>query len=122
VSFLSNTFLGNLISKAVDSVDRQVQKGFDRAEKKLDEWDKRGQKIGGAIDSIAHTVKSMVQNGPDRNHFDLIHEEKNTIKENLPKNMPIPDPIKKPLKAIDKTIDGIHLVHKAVDKYHEMKN
>ncbi|MFE8701772.1 hypothetical protein ACFYKX_14325 [Cytobacillus sp. FJAT-54145] len=121
MGFLSNTFLGDLISKSVDRVDRQVQKGFDHAEKKIDEFDKRGQKVGKAIDNIGHTVKSMVQNGPDRNDFDLIHQEKKTIKENLPKGIPVPDPIKKPLKALDKTVDGIHVVHKAVDKYYESK-
>lgn len=121
MGFLSNTFLGDMISKAVDRVDNQVQKGFDRAERKIDEFDRKGQIVGGAIDNIGHTVKSVVKNGPDRNDFDFIHEEKTKIKENLPKTMPIPSAIKKPLNAVDKTIDGIHTVHKAVDKYYEMK-
>lgn len=122
ISFLVNTFLGDLISKTVEKVDRRVQKNFDSAEKKLEVLHEKGQIIGGSIDNIGLTLKSISRHGVHRDDMDSIYKEKNRIKEQLPKYIPLPQVIKKPLQIIDKTVDGINLINKSADKYHELKN
>jgi hypothetical protein len=119
--FLNSNPIGKTFSKvassAVNSVDRTVQKGFDKAEKSIDSFDKKGQALGGAIDNIGNTLKSVKNNGLDRNHLDEIHENKKVLDENLPTFIKE----SKSYKTVSKVVETSKNITNAVDKVNELK-
>jgi hypothetical protein len=114
--FLNNNPIGKTFSKvassAVDSVDKVVQSSFDKAEQKIDSFDRKGQALGTALDNIGHTVKSVASNGLDRNHLDELHENKKVLDETLPtfiKESP-------PYKTASKVVETTNKVTNIIDK------
>ncbi|WP_462410479.1 hypothetical protein [Neobacillus sp. Marseille-QA0830] len=119
--FLNNNPIGQTFSKvassAVDHVDKKVQSGFDKVEKKIDSFDRKGQALGGAIDNIGITVKSTITYGVDRNHIDEIVENKKVLDETLPKYIKESSHY----KSVSKVVDIAGKITKTVDKVNDFK-
>lgn len=114
--FLNNNPVGKTFSKvatsAIDGVDKTVQKGFSKADKVVDSFDKKGQSLGSAIDNMGNTYKSVKNSGLNRNDLDDIHENKKILDENLPtfiKNS-------KPYQTTSKVVETSNNITKVADK------
>ncbi|WP_102344740.1 hypothetical protein [Bacillus sp. Marseille-P3661] len=119
--FINSNPVGKVFSKVatstLDSVDKVVQNEFDKVERKIDSFDKKGQALGGAIDNIGNTAKRIKNYGMDRNHLDEIYENKKIIDENLPTFMKK----SKTYKKVSKVVETSKKITDTVDKVNELK-
>lgn len=105
--------LRGLATSMINSIDNKVNRSFDKLERKIDNFDRRSQAVGRAIDNTAVTVRDIGAHGLDRNHIDEINKDRKTIKENTPKELL--NFIPKQVKVVDKALDTVEVGLKNYD-------